>query len=107
MIFVMFSAVYTPENLSASGIASLLSVAMNILFLIFVVWKIWYSITHLRDKMVFMSGIFYLLGWAVSRYLVLFGDYLTTSLIFVGCGVLLYMLNNIWDKSVKKEEKVN
>ncbi len=70
---------------------------MNILFFAYCIWKIYHGIGT-REKSDFMRGIFYLLIWLIGRYIILFEDYLTTSIIFILAGVGLYYLNNYWNK---------
>jgi uncharacterized membrane protein len=68
----------------------------NGLFIGFAVWKIWYG-THTRRKDVFMTGVFWVVVWVLGRYMVLVGDYVTTGLIFIACGIGLYFVNRLWD----------
>ncbi len=76
--------------------ADMLAFLANGLFLAFGVWKIWYG-THTRRKEVFMTGVFWVVVWVLGRYMVLVGDYVTTGLIFIGCGFGLYFVNRLWD----------
>jgi hypothetical protein len=77
----------------------ILFMLMNALFFAYCVWKIYYGIKQ-KEKGDFMRGIFYLLVWLIGRYIILFEDYLTTSIIFILAGVGLYYLNNYWNKRI-------
>jgi uncharacterized membrane protein len=70
---------------------------MNVLFFAYCIWKIYHGIST-REKGDFMRGIFYLMIWLIGRYIILFEDYLTTSIIFILAGAGLYYLNNYWNK---------
>lgn len=78
---------------------------MNVLFFSYCVWKIYYGVAT-KEKGDFMRGIFYLFVWLIGRYLILFEDYLTTSIIFILAGVGLYYLNNYWNKKYESGEVV-
>ena len=72
-------------------------ILMNALFLAFAIAKIYYGIQY-RVKGQFMMGIFYVIALALARYVSLFGDYITTAIIFIACGVGIYFLNNLWNQ---------
>jgi uncharacterized membrane protein len=81
-------------------------IVMNILFFAYCIWKIYYGISQ-REKGDFMRGIFYLFVWLIGRYIVLFEDYLTTSIIFILAGVGLYYLNDYWNKTIERQQASN
>lgn len=85
----------TSENLKAP--VEVIFFAMNFLFFAYCIWKIYHGISA-REKGDFMRGIFYLLIWLIGRYIILFEDYLTTSIIFILAGAGLYYLNSYWNK---------
>ncbi len=89
LIKVTYSEVYT----------NILFILMNVLFFAYCVWKIYYGIKQ-KEKGDFMRGVFYLLVWLIGRYIILFEDYLTTSIIFILAGVGLYYLNNYWNRRI-------
>lgn len=74
------------------------SVLMNILFFTFCIGSIYIGIT-IRNKGLFMQGIFWLLVLALARYLDLFNDYLTSAVIFILCGLAIYFVNYLWNKN--------
>ncbi|MGB0840197.1 MAG: DUF2157 domain-containing protein [Chitinophagales bacterium] len=75
----------------------IIKLVMNALFFAFSVWRIFYGIRH-RIKSAFMSGIFFLLLLALSRYIDYFDNYVFTSLAFILSGIGIYLLNNFWNK---------
>ncbi len=73
----------------------------NLSFLAYAIWKIYHGMTS-HDKASFMWGVFYLLVWAVGKYLALVADYATTAIILIVCGVGTYFINKLWDKRHEK-----
>lgn len=104
--FLMVGLLFIPAlflsigSVGAEGLKSATDViflAMNALFFAYCIWKIYHGI-DIQEKGDFMRGIFYLLAWLIGRYIILFEDYLTTSIIFILSGVGLYYLNSYWNK---------
>lgn len=103
LLFVpAFLLSFTPMD-NTKGYSEMLFYAMNILFFAYCVWKIYHGIAT-KEKGDFMRGIFYLFIWLIGRYLILFEDYLTTSIIFILAGGGLYYLNNFWNKKYESKQ---
>jgi hypothetical protein len=73
-------------------------VLCNILLFSLIIYKIYIGIQH-QEKAKFMWGIGYLVVWAISRYIVLFGEnYLFTGLVFIACSLGIFAVNRLWNK---------
>lgn len=93
----LFLSFANPSPESLKVYTNTIFLSMNVLFFAYCVWKIYHGI-DIQEKGDFMRGIFYLLVWLMGRYIILFEDYLTTSIIFILSGVGLYYLNSYWNK---------
>lgn len=71
--------------------------AMNAFFLGLGLFKIFYGLKH-QVKYQFMSGIFFLMTLAIARYLDFFDNYIVMAVIFMLSGLIIYLLNNFWNK---------
>lgn len=58
---------------------------------------IWMGLST-KKKNVFMQGIGVMLILVFTRYMDLVGDYLTTALLFMFCGIGLLLVNSYWNK---------
>ena len=52
-----------------------------------------------QNKTDFFSGVVMIVVLAVGRYLDLIGEYITSSLLFAGSGILIWLLNKYWEKN--------
>lgn len=73
-------------------------VLYNILLFALIAHKIYTGIQK-QEKAKFMWGVGYLIVWAISRYIVLFGEnYLFTGLLFIACSLGIFAINRYWNK---------
>lgn len=79
-----------------------LAIGINIVLFAYAVWRIRYGLQQ-RRKHEFMSGILIIVALAISRYFDYFDSYIVMSGVFLGCGVLLLVVNNYWNKTVLTE----
>lgn len=88
------------------------AVVMNIVLFLYAVWRIRYGLQQ-RRKHEFMGGILLIVALAISRYFDYFDSYVVMSGVFLGCGVLLLVVNSYWNRtihtelSVKGDEEIN
>jgi uncharacterized membrane protein len=79
-----------------------LAIGINIVLFAYAVWRIRYGLQQ-RRKHEFMSGILIIVALAISRYFDYFDSYIVMSGVFLGCGVLLLVVNNYWNRAVLTE----
>ena len=75
----------------------------NLLLFSFAIWRIYEGINS-RVKRDFMLGIFLIIALAFSRYVALFGDYITSAIIFMICGGFVWWINSYWNKRFAAED---
>ncbi|MCS6823332.1 MAG: DUF2157 domain-containing protein [Cytophagaceae bacterium] len=101
LVFQIISFFADDNNLNT--VVLILSNTANVIFLLYAAFNIFYGI-HKKIKPTFMFGIFLLVVFALSRYLALFGDYITTAIIFILCSLGLFAINHYWTKKYESQK---
>lgn len=83
-------------------ISHYLAILVNVVLFAYAVWRIRYGLQR-RKKHEFMGGILMIVALAISRYFDYFDSYVVMSAVFLGCGVLLLVVNGYWNKTVLVE----
>ena len=89
-------------NYKTGSTSFLISLVANISLAIYAIWNIQHGIS-IKNKGLFMWGLFLTLLLALIRYIDFFENYWIMGLIFIGCGLIILFLNNYWDKKYGKE----
>lgn len=96
-IFVAFHLAAVLGGAEPQGWSRGIAIAANLVLLGFAVYQIFAGI-RFEEKKNFMSGVFIVALLAFARYLDFFDSYLLTGLILIAASILIYGLNQYWNR---------